>query len=161
RIAAGDQRAAGIEAEAEAIHHPAGDGEHVLDRPADLRADEVVTVIGAEGGTGDGGGEPTPLRFPATAAEGGGGGQAGGNLVREGGAGRDRDVAGGGEAGGDFVHQPPGSCLDPLGAQDQIARVAGHGAHHLRQMLRRGDEQGDVAGGRFGQIAGRVDGGGE
>ena len=47
--AAGDQRGAGILAEALALDHAAGDRQHVLDRAADLGAGDVVAEINAEG----------------------------------------------------------------------------------------------------------------
>ncbi len=51
--AARDQGGAGILAEPAPLDHAAGDGEHVLDRAADLGAGDVVGQIGPEAGPGD------------------------------------------------------------------------------------------------------------
>ena len=97
-IAARDQRGAGVLAQAQPVDHAAGDREHVLDRAADLRAGHVVGIIGAEGGPGDRPGEPLPLRLAAAAGQRDRGRQPGGDFVREGRAGKHRDVAAPGAA---------------------------------------------------------------
>eukprot|EP01041_Mallomonas_annulata_P037151 gene37152-60394_t len=40
----------GAAAQGHAFRHAAGDGQHILDRPAHLGPDQVVGQIGAEGG---------------------------------------------------------------------------------------------------------------
>ena len=63
--AARDQRGARILAEPRALDDAAGDREHVLDRAADLRADDVVETIGPESRAGRSGRE-APRRAPAS-----------------------------------------------------------------------------------------------
>jgi hypothetical protein len=82
--AARDEGGARVLAEAPALDHSAGDGEHVLDRAADLRADHVVRKIGPEPGAGDPVAEPLAER-PVLDRQRHGGGKAGRDLVREGG----------------------------------------------------------------------------
>ena len=88
--AARDQGGAGVLAEPAALDDAAGDGEHVLDRAADLGAGDVVGQIGAEAGPGDARDEPLAQR-PVLDRQRHRGRQAGGDFVGEGGAGQDRD----------------------------------------------------------------------
>ena len=46
--AAGDHRRLGVVADAEAVAHAGGDGDDVLQRPADLAADHVLVGVDAE-----------------------------------------------------------------------------------------------------------------
>ncbi len=144
-------------AEREAFHDTAGDGEHVLDRPADFRAGHIVGIIGAERGPGDGRCKAFPLRPPALAGQRDGGGKTSGDFMREGRAGENGDGAARRGFARGIVHQAAGAGLDPLGAQHQIARGAGKAAKHAPQHLRRGDDQHGVDLREIAKIAGRAD----
>jgi hypothetical protein len=128
-IAARDQRGAGVLAEAEPFHHAAGDGEHVLDRAADLGAGHIVGNRGGRrGGRWRGRGVPTARARRRTPASRRSAGRRRLHARRSGRTARRwrcrRCLA------GDIVHQPAGAGLDPLGAQHQIARGAGSPAQH-------------------------------
>ena len=88
--AARDQGGAGILAEPAPLDHAAGDGEHVLDRAADLGAGDVVGEIGPEIGPGDARDQPLAERLVLDRQR-HRGRQAGRHFMGEGRPGKDRD----------------------------------------------------------------------
>ena len=103
--AAGDQRGAGVLAEALALDHAAGDRQHVLDRAADLGADDVVAEVDAEIGQRDA--RRAALRPVRVVCDGKRhrGRQAGGDFMGEGRARQDRDRRVGAGLARDVVEQ--------------------------------------------------------
>ena len=90
----------------------------------------------------------SPLRLAAAAGQRHRGRQARGDLVGEGRARKHRELAAGRGSRATSRHQPPAAGLDALGAQHQVARAVRQARQHARQVLRRGDQQQDVAVGR-------------
>jgi hypothetical protein len=111
--AAGDEGGAGVLAEAPAFHDSAGDGEHVLDRTADLRSDDVVRQIGTEERLGDAGAERLS-DGSVLDREGDSRWKARRNFVGEGGTGKDCDRRGRLLLARNFVHQPRRCLLHAL-----------------------------------------------
>ena len=127
--AAGDQRRAGALAEAAAGDDAAGDGEHVLDRAAELDADQIVARIGAER---LGRRAPRQSRCGERDVGGGdgdGGRQAARDLLGEAGPGeRGRTRACGRHSAMISVCSRPVALLDALGAGDDRDARRGHAA---------------------------------
>ena len=124
--AARDQGGAGVLAEPPALDHAAGDGEHVLDRAADLGAGDVVGQIGAEEGPGDAArASRSPSARSSTARVTAVGRPAATSWAKVG-PGKHGDRRAGLHLARDLVHQHAGRVLDPLGAEDRAAcRAAG------------------------------------
>ena len=84
-----------------------------------------------------------------------GGGQACSDFMRESRAGKHRQPCRRRRIPGHMVHQPPGSRLDTLGAQDKIAFAIGNGRQDRRQELRGNDGQQHVQFRKIGKVARR------
>ena len=154
--AAGDERRAGVLAQSPSLGDAAGDGEHVLDRTADLRADDIVAQIDAErrraqplaqalgqrvvfAGKSDRGREP--IR----------------NLVREGRARKDRDRRGRADLVRDLVEHFAAAFLDSLRAQDERHVGARHARQHRAHMLGRSHDDPGIATAELGKAGRRLD----
>ena len=154
--AARDQGGAGVEAEPAPLDHAAGDGEHVLDRAADLGARHVARLVGAEMRPGEAGGQPFGQgrilarqrhrrRQPRR------------HFMREGGAGEDGERRLRPRLVRDLVHQQAGAGLDALGAEHQRRVRRRQAAENGAQMLGRRDDEQGVAIGQLGEIGGGAD----
>ena len=150
----------GAAAEATALDHPTGDGQHVLDRPAGLGADQVVGPVGPEGRGRQRLGQGLAAVWLG-AGQGDGGRQATRHLAGEAGAGEDDRPRMGRCLGQHLGHQLQRALFHPLGAEHhrlvgaQMRAKRGQGGAHV---LGWDHGQDQVAAGGLSQVAGRADG---
>src|SRR6185312_4350805 len=161
REAARDEGGARIVAELASLDDAASDGEHVLDRAADLGAGHVVAEIGTESPGAERVGQHAAERSVARRQR-HRGRQAARHLGGEGRAGQNGDRRRGYFRGDDLAQQRAGPGLDTLGADHQrhggVAQRAAGGAQILR---RRGEQQNLGAARHGGEIAVGADAGRE
>ena len=133
--AARDQGGTGVLAETRADHRAGRDGDHVLGRAADLRADRVVVAVEPEGRCAEQRGDRR-AQAGVAGRDDRGGGQSGGDLVGEVRAGEYGGRCAGSDVGGDLQRQAQRCLLHALGADHQRRETDRKAPQHAAQMLR-------------------------